>query len=410
MCRPCPPRLAWTALEGRLRAADDARMYSVDGPLDETDSMRREFGGGGGGRRSERETPRERAGAATCRAQESVAVYAPAHTARMRDILAYAREHTEYVYAPLSREGDVTSEQGKGDEHHWAGLAPGWSAEITGASEEADVVMAGAGVAVQGRSMRRKSAQLLVTSSCWGLDCSLDSRYPPLSPAALLAPVARPHDIRSSPAVLLMLSSRWPHPHAKSCLRTMRSPYIYVTESTPLPSLHPFPDQSIPYNPPHCDSRSSPGRTRSRLLRRNDMCRCQQAHESAFDPSAGFPFATLRCPLGTILITPSLDSNAPCDKLYGATTRTPWYPLPDSTATWNASRPTSDRLLNRNELRVPAGLTSKHKENQLMLEHGWSQNMKMRKNINGLTGSWTRCETRNACLALNASVNGPPEN
>jgi hypothetical protein len=29
MRRPCPPRFAWTALEGGLRAADNARMYTV---------------------------------------------------------------------------------------------------------------------------------------------------------------------------------------------------------------------------------------------------------------------------------------------------------------------------------------------------------------------------------------------
>jgi hypothetical protein len=50
MRRPCPLRLAWTALEGELHAADDARMYTcVGGSLGKTDSMHRDFGGGGGG-------------------------------------------------------------------------------------------------------------------------------------------------------------------------------------------------------------------------------------------------------------------------------------------------------------------------------------------------------------------------
>ncbi|KAJ7906385.1 hypothetical protein B0H13DRAFT_2333503 [Mycena leptocephala] len=203
-------------------------------------------------------------------------------------------------------------------------------------------------------------------SSRRGLDCSLDSRHPPLSPAALLAPVARPHDIRarilaggvaeycstpitrnSSSAMglhlashcllaciitLQVLSSRWPHPRPESCLRSTSSPYIHVTKSTPsLPSLHPFPDQSVPYNPPYCDSRSSaPRAVHARVSRAPTTCVAVSRRTrallipgvyrlrlaaSTFPPSAGFPFATLRCPLGTISTIPSLDSNASCDKL-----------------------------------------------------------------------------------------------
>jgi hypothetical protein len=112
----------------------------------------------------------------------------------------------------------------------------------------------------------------------------------------------------------------------------MRSPYIYVTKSTPsLPSLHPFPDKSVPYNLLHRDSRSSAPRAvharvsraattcvavnrRTRVLLIPGVYRMRLA-ASTFPPSAGFPFATLRCASGTISTTPSLDSNASCHKL-----------------------------------------------------------------------------------------------